>query len=759
MKLVISALLLIQGLHAQDPDKYLAQFSSAYQAYSKNTSEALAKLRKLQNEEHSLKPYVQFFLADLLLKDPTKAELVKEGEGLLNQVLKVKFNTRLVQESEFKLSVQMNKKNQFSESRKVLVRLEKNLRTIEAHPQVLYELAIAERGLMQTGRFCAAIKKLFERYPQYEKIADWNLNLMDNQFEGKPTNCPVTIQEKRTRIRTWQLTGMAKRAKAELDYLRGSKVDLDKYELDKLEVYYLLSEGEPVKALQILMPYYQQRKNSAEYLMLLGNVAARAGEFQAAIGAYYGVYKLNPRASLAKEGLFQSGFMSYQIQDYDGSSRKFQEFLKMYPKSKQAMDAKWQLGWISYLKGNYKKSLNTLTSIAKTSRAGVNERIKYWIAMNHLKLNEHEVARKMFEEITNSNVFSYYSIAAQDRLQKLAVLKPLSVSQRSVASMSHRATRNLSDSMLPIEWTYDDSEVISGETVVDTSDVIPETTETAEEADSKEVASPFNNQLFTEKFNRAKLLISVQMYDWAKWELYEIEKHTSNSDYLKSLMEIYSSIEVFHRSALIADQAFASTRMKMGFENGKIFWESGFPKAYFSEVEKYSDRFDVPQQLVWGIMKAESRFRKDAVSPVGALGLMQVMPHTGEKVSRLLKERSFEWRNLLQPDGAIKYGTRYLKRLMDQFSQTLPLVAAGYNAGPHRVKSWIKSFGTLDMDEFIEHIPFFETRNYVKKVVAYTHAYNQLYFGKKQLLSALSSPITFRVTEPLIAKESWDDIY
>jgi soluble lytic murein transglycosylase len=376
--------------------------------------------------------------------------------------------------------------------------------------------------------------------------------------------------------------------------------------------------------------------------------------------------------------------------------------------------------------------------------------------MNHLKLNEYEVARKMFEEITESSIFSYYSIAAQDRLAKLSVVKPLTTFSRSLASKNHFATRNLSDAMLPSEWIYDDSEIISGETVVDSSDPAIEPLEASE---SKEVASPFSNQVFTERFNRAKLLISVQMYEWAKWELYEIEKHTTNPEYLKSLMEIYSSIEVFHRSALIADQAFASTRMKLGFDHGKIFWESGFPKAYLADVQKFSDRFAVPQPLIWGIMKAESRFRRDAVSPVGALGLMQVMPYTGEKVSKLLKERSFDWRNLLQSEGAIKYGTRYLNRLMDQFSQTLPLVAAGYNAGPHRVKSWIKSFGTLDMDEFIEHIPFFETRNYVKKVVAYSHAYNQLYFGKKQLLSALSSPITFRVSEPLIAKESWDDIY
>jgi soluble lytic murein transglycosylase len=753
--ILVASLISVSG-NSQNPDTYLNKFSAAHQAYNKKTSDALEKLRALQGEEHTLKPYVQFFLADLLLMDQSKKENVQEAEALLEQVVKIKANNRLVKESEFKLSILMNKKNQFAQSHKILVGLEKELKGLELHPNVLYELAIAEKGLMQQQRFCRVIKKLYERYPQYDKIVNWTLNLMDDQFEGKPTNCPVTAQEKRNRIRTWQLSGLGKRAKAELDYLKSSKGDNDKFELDKLEVYYLLSEGEPLKALQIMLPYFQSKKNSPEYLMMLGNVASRAGEYQAAVGAYYGAYKLNPKAKVAKDGLFQSGFMSYQIQDYDGSTRKFQEFLKVYPKSKLAADAKWQLAWISYLKANYRNSITVLTSIAKSSRSGVNERIKYWIAMSHLKLGETTVARKMFEEIANSNIFSYYAIAAQNRLQKLVTLSPKSTITRSIASNMSLANRNLSDTVMPIEWVYDDSELISGETVTATEDRI---SETADEPTDQKSISPFNNELFTEKFNRAKLLVSANLNEWAKWELYEIEKHTSSAEYLKSLMEIYTSIGVYHRSALIADQAFGPLRMQLGPENGKIYWESSFPKAYQTAVEKSSKDFGVPQELIWGIMKAESRFKKDAVSPVGALGLMQVMPYTGEKVSHLLKEKNFDWRNLLNSDFAVRYGSRYLKRLMVKFDEAIPLVAAGYNAGPHRVKSWVKSFGNLDMDEFIEHIPFFETRNYVKKVVAYSHAYNQMYFKKNQFLSALSSPITFRVTEPVIAKESWDDIY
>lgn len=94
---------------------------------------------------------------------------------------------------------------------------------------------------------------------------------------------------------------------------------------------------------------------------------------------------------------------------------------------------------------------------------------------------------------------------------------------------------------------------------------------------------------------------------------------------------------------------------------------------------------------------------------------MQVMPNTGKRVSQILGENDFSPKKLLEPNDGIKIGARYLQRLMVKFENTVPLVAASYNAGPHRVKTWLASFGFLEMDEFIEHIPFLETRNYVKK--------------------------------------------
>ena len=198
-------------------------------------------------------------------------------------------------------------------------------------------------------------------------------------------------------------------------------------------------------------------------------------------------------------------------------------------------------------------------------------------------------------------------------------------------------------------------------------------------------------------------------------------------------------------------------------EQGRTLWEYSFPKAYPVIVDRYSKEFEVSRELVWSIMKAESQYKKEAISPVGALGLMQVMPYTGNRIAEILGDKGFMPSQLLNPESAIKIGTKYLQRLNKKFNQALPLVAASYNAGPHRVKNWLQQFGNLETDEFIEHIPFLETRNYVKKVIANSYIYSELYNGRREkknrdLVPYLAEKMPFNYTDRAPTRETWEEI-
>jgi peptidoglycan lytic transglycosylase len=150
-----------------------------------------------------------------------------------------------------------------------------------------------------------------------------------------------------------------------------------------------------------------------------------------------------------------------------------------------------------------------------------------------------------------------------------------------------------------------------------------------------------------------------------------------------------------------------------------------FPLEYSWQVKKHAQLRKLDPAIVYGLIRRESAFDKNARSPVGARGLMQIMPRTGKQIARNLNEKWRSTNSLYDPDVNIKYGTFYYKKLLDQFNGHYALAAAGYNAGPHRVKRWLPSDGPVAADIWIETIPFKETRKYVAAVLAYAMIYQQ----------------------------------
>ena len=150
-----------------------------------------------------------------------------------------------------------------------------------------------------------------------------------------------------------------------------------------------------------------------------------------------------------------------------------------------------------------------------------------------------------------------------------------------------------------------------------------------------------------------------------------------------------------------------------------------FPIIYEKQVQKNADRQDLNPAIIYGLIRRESAFNQNARSPVGARGLMQIMPKTGKQIARELKEK---WRNtnaLFNPTTNVKYGSYYYKQLLNQFDGHYALAAAAYNAGPHRVNRWLPKTEALAADIWIETIPFKETRSYVSAVLTYALIYQK----------------------------------
>lgn len=143
---------------------------------------------------------------------------------------------------------------------------------------------------------------------------------------------------------------------------------------------------------------------------------------------------------------------------------------------------------------------------------------------------------------------------------------------------------------------------------------------------------------------------------------------------------------------------------------------------------EYTEKYDVDPWLMLGLMRQESSYRETVQSWVGAIGYIQVMPATGAKLAYLLEKESYSPKDLEDPQINLEYGIFYFSKLMERFDNAYPLAVGSYNGGPHNMSRWYHSrMNTWKMDEFIEHIPFEETRKYIKKVTGYYAKYVDLY--------------------------------
>ncbi len=138
---------------------------------------------------------------------------------------------------------------------------------------------------------------------------------------------------------------------------------------------------------------------------------------------------------------------------------------------------------------------------------------------------------------------------------------------------------------------------------------------------------------------------------------------------------------------------------------------------------------------VYGLIRQESRFIMDARSHVGASGLMQVMPATARWTAKKIGLNGFTADQINDRDTNITIGTAYLKLALDDFAGSMPMAAAAYNAGPGRPRSW-RNGPVLDAAIWAENVPFAETRDYVKKVLANTTNYAAMLTGQPQSLKS-----------------------
>ena len=223
-------------------------------------------------------------------------------------------------------------------------------------------------------------------------------------------------------------------------------------------------------------------------------------------------------------------------------------------------------------------------------------------------------------------------------------------------------------------------------------------------------------------FEKPRLLASLGMLEEARTEMTAARKKAGDK---KELFPVLSRIYLEMGDYGSAISLFMQNR-PIAWEKGTLpLWTAGYPLAYTGLVAQNAAANALSEGLVYALIRAESSFSPAIKSHAGAIGLMQMMPATAKQTAR--EKGAFNPQRLTIPEYNIRLGTRHLRDLMKEYDGDVVHVAAAYNAGATALERWRKNMKGLKKDEFIESIPYQETRDYVKKVYASAAIYRQLY--------------------------------
>ena len=389
-----------------------------------------------------------------------------------------------------------------------------------------------------------------------------------------------------------------------------------------------------------------------------------------------------PTSPWLEAALFTAGNMYLLREDYDRAIDYYKEIHERFPNSSKASYAHWKCAWLSYRQNRpeqAKKYFDQQIEFYPTSNEVPNA--MYW--RGRMAENDHEygLARAYYVKVTDRYRNYYYGVAARKRLATLpdASLVP-------VASLEHIP------SLTKIE---------------------PEALQT----------SPPEDDLH---YNRSRLLENGGAIDLAvrelqagttsgpSWEMVEIARmYTAAGEYYRALQALKRAINGYFAMDLKALP--------------QPYWEGLFPRPYWDALRQYSEANGLDPYLVASLIRQESEFNPGAVSRANAYGLMQLLPGTGKGTARQVGLHNYKTDSLLDPTINIELGTKYFREMVDHFGGQIEYALAAYNAGSSRVEGWRSSGSYRDIEEFVESIPFTETREYVQAIVRNAEVYKRVY--------------------------------
>ena len=226
---------------------------------------------------------------------------------------------------------------------------------------------------------------------------------------------------------------------------------------------------------------------------------------------------------------------------------------------------------------------------------------------------------------------------------------------------------------------------------------------------------------------RPRILMEAGLLEAARLELQRVQRRARGLQDRIDVAQLLADAGDFNEAQRLMVYAYEEALARGPVARYEEVWWHAWPAAYTEQVKRATaGEGSVEPSLVLSIMREESGYREQVISPVGARGLMQIMVPTGERLAKQVGLPSFSPDDLFDPMINIQLGSHYLSTLSRRFDGRLSAAIASYNAGPDTVSGWGASTPDVD-DEWVEAIPYDQTRSYVKRVLRSVRAYQVLY--------------------------------
>ncbi len=384
------------------------------------------------------------------------------------------------------------------------------------------------------------------------------------------------------------------------------------------------------------------------------------------------------QSSWLAEALYSSGNMYLLRKDYARAIQYYGELVKRFPRHSYAPSSHWRAGWLNYRLGEYAEAARLFDEQIAVYAGGKEiPAALYWRGRLYEE-QEHkpELAAACYKTLSDTYLHYYYAQIAAERLIGLHGIVP--------------ATLSLLSSLKPT--------------------TVPTLDEDVPDDDPHLV--------------KARLLANAGLNEYVPAEL----QASDGSDGWSALAEasIYASYGENYRAMRVMKRAIPFYTSAPISSIPLAYWRILFPQPYWAQIKAEAAKDGLDPYMVASLIRQESEFNPGAISKANAYGLMQMLPSVGKQMAKAEGIRHFDTTQLLDPATNIRLGTRYLKQTLDKFGGREEYAFAAYNAGDERVTDWQAAGNYRGMEEFVESIPFTETREYVQAIVRNERLYREI---------------------------------